>query len=239
MLHAENLMVRYRGGALGISDVSFDAAEGQIVAIFGANGAGKTTSVRAVSGFLKTEGAKVTRGRVTIDGNNVTGAEPHVTSRLGVAFVPERRKVFPSLTVTENLHSLGVLPPKRRRAELFDRVFTLFPILHERKSQLAGRLSGGQQQMLAIARGLLTEPRLLIVDEMTLGLHVSLHAPLFAAMRSIAEAGTAVVIVDESVEFALDVADHCYLLSSGRLTLSGPSEMFRGNELLAAGYVEA
>ncbi|MFF4796174.1 ABC transporter ATP-binding protein [Streptomyces sp. NPDC001276] len=238
MLRVERLRVQYRNGAVGVSDISFSVGAGQVVALFGPNGAGKTTSVRAVSGFLKSEGTRV-RGLVELDGTNVAGREPHVTSQLGVGSVPERDRVFSSLTVAENLHALGRLPPKRSRADAFDRVYQLFPMLAERRRELAGRLSGGQQQMLALARGLLLEPRLLIVDEMTLGLHVSVQEPLFATVAEVARQGTAVLLVDESTALALDVADYCYLLRDGRTTVSGRSDMFRGTEILAAGYVEA
>jgi branched-chain amino acid transport system ATP-binding protein len=211
----------------------------EVVALFGPNGAGKTTSVRAVSGFLRTEGAKVIGGRVELFGEDVTNFEPHRTHAMGLATVPERRKVFASMSVAENLAALGRLPAKGRRPSVYDAIYELFPILAERRTQLAGRLSGGQQQMLAIARSLMCEPRLLVIDEMTLGLHHSLHEPLFAAVRAIASRGTAVVVVDESTGFALEVADRCYLLGGGQVRDEGLADRFRGSELLAAGYVEA
>lgn len=238
MLRVENLRVQYRNGAVGVADVSFAVPPGQVVALFGPSGAGKTTSVRAVSGFLRSEGVRIA-GLVEWENTNIAGREPQVTSRMGVASVPERNKVFPNLTVNENLNALGVMPSRGGRLAAFERVFELFPILAERRRELAGRLSGGQQQMLALARSLLLEPRLLIVDEMTLGLHVSLQEPLFATLRTIASGGTAILLVDESTSFALDVAHYCYLLQSGRTTLSGSPAEFRGNALLAAGYVEA
>jgi len=234
-----NLKVRYRNGALGVQDVSLDVAPGQVVTLFGPNGAGKTTTVRAVSGFLRAEGAKVVGGTITLFGRTVANAEPHQTARLGVAFVSERQKIFPSFTIAENLVALGKLPQRARRKQIIDEVYELFPVLGARPRELAGRLSGGQQQMLAIARGLMSEPKLLIVDELTLGLHHSLHAPLFEVMRKIAAAGKAVLVVDESTGAALDVADHCYLVNGGRVHASGPASTFRGSELLAAGYVES
>ena len=235
ILDAQSLRVRYRNGALGALDVSFKVDRGQVVALFGPNGAGKTTSMRAISGFLKTEGAKVVGGRVELFGNDLTNSEPHRMTRHGVAFVPERRKVFPNLSVMENLTALGHRP----ESAFYDRIFTLFPMLATARKLAAGRLSGGQRQMLAIARALLSEPKLLIVDEMTLGLHHSMHAPLFDAVSEVASEGTAVILVDESTGFALQAADYCYLLSGGRVRDEGPAERFRGNELLAAGYVEA
>jgi branched-chain amino acid transport system ATP-binding protein len=237
ILSVKELRVRYRNGALGVLDASFGVEEGQIVALFGPNGAGKTTSVRGVSGFLRTEGARVTKGRVEVFGVDVTNSEPHQTARMGVALVPERRKVFPNLSVHENFMALGRLPRRSQRAAAFERIFELFPVLADRRRELAGRLSGGQQQMLAIGRALLHEPKLLIVDEMTLGLHHSMQPPLFDAVRRVAAEGTSVLMVDESTGFALEVADYCYLLAGGLVRDQGPPERFRGNELLAAGYV--
>ena len=221
ILTAENLRVRYRNGALGILDVSFQVAPGKIVGLFGPNGAGKTTSVRAVAGFLRTEGARIIQGRVTVGGRDVTNQEPHRQARLGVAFVPERNKVFTNLSVAENLAAMSGLPAAERRRDY------------------AGRLSGGQRQMLALARAIIRDPKLLIVDEMTLGLHHSVQPPLFEAVRRVAAGGAAVVIVDESTGFALEAADYCYILAAGRVQDEGPSEKFRGSELIAAGYVEA
>lgn len=239
ILTAENLRVRYRNGALGILDVSFRVAPGQVIVLFGPNGAGKTTSVRAVTGFLRTEGARVIAGRVTLDGHDVTNHEPHRQAALGMAFVPERNKVFPSLTVSENLAAVSGLPRGARRRELHEFIHSLFPVLAERRREQAGKLSGGQRQMLALARGIIRDPRVLIIDEMTLGLHHSVQPPLFEAVRRVAAAGTAVVLVDESTGFALEAADYCYILSAGRVHDEGHSDKFRGSELIAAGYVEA
>lgn len=238
MLEVENLRVRYRNGAIGVSDVSFSVAESQIVALFGPNGAGKTTVARAVSGFLRSEGARVIGGLVRFEGRTVTNFEPHRMARLGVACVPERKKIFANLTVRENLHALSKAKSKSRRKARLEQVFELFPVLAERQSQLAGQMSGGQQQMLAIARSLLVEPKLLIIDEMTLGLHPSLQAPLFGAVSRVAEGGTSVLIIDESTGFALQSASYCYLLGAGTVLDEASPEKFRGNELLAAGYIE-
>ena len=237
-LSAEGLKVRYRNGALGIVDVSLSVEVGQVVALFGPNGAGKTTTVNAISGFLRSEGARVVDGSVTVFGVDVTNKEPHFVHRLGLATVPERKKVFPALTVAENLRALGHLPSRQRRKEVYDRLYALFPALAAKRSDLAGKLSGGQQQMLAIARSLVCEPKILIIDELTLGLHHSLHEPLFEVVSRIASEGTAVMLVDESTGFALEAADHCYRLGAGVVKDSGPSARFRGSELLAAGYVE-
>jgi branched-chain amino acid transport system ATP-binding protein len=238
LLSVDRMRVRYRNGAIGVSEVSLEVGPAQVIALFGPNGAGKTSTVRGVGGFLKTEGAKVTRGTVTFEGHKVTNREPHRQAKLGIAFVPERDKVFPSLTVSENLQALGSMPAPARRKELQDFVFDLFPVLPERLHEQAGRLSGGQRQMLALGRALLSDPKLLIVDEMTLGLHHSLQPLLHQAIRSIQANGTAVLLVDESTGFALEACDYCYLLSGGEVVDQGPPDRFRGNELLAAGYVD-
>lgn len=239
ILEAENLRVRYRNGALGIVDVSFQVAPGQVIGLFGPNGAGKTTSMRAVSGFLRTEGARVIAGRVSFGGEDVTNHEPHRHAGRGIAFVPERNKVFPNLTVAENMAAVSGSPRSARKAELNEMISGLFPLLAERRREYAGRLSGGQRQMLALARGIIRDPKVLIVDEMTLGLHHSVQPPLFEAVRRVADSGTAVILVDESTGFALEACDYCYILSAGRVTQHGPAERFKGSELIAAGYVEA
>ncbi|GIF52775.1 branched-chain amino acid transport system ATP-binding protein [Asanoa ferruginea] len=238
LLAVADLTVRYRNGALGVQGVSFEVRKGQIVAILGAAGAGKTTTVRGISGFLRSEGARVIQGDVTFRGKNITNQEPHNVSRLGLFAVPERRKIFANLSVQENLEALGKgMVTGDRRAEVEALIFDLFPVLGEVKKKLAGRLSGGQQQMLAIGRALMVDPKLLIIDEMTLGLHPSLHEPLFEAVQRIASTGSAVLLVDESTGNTLEVAQHCVLLKAGQVWAAGPSSDFIGNELLVAGYV--
>jgi branched-chain amino acid transport system ATP-binding protein len=236
LLSVEHLMVRYRNGARGVSDVSFTVDDGQVVALFGPNGAGKTTSVRAVSGFLKSEGVR-TAGRVLLRGTSVAGLEPHRLASMGVGLVPERGKVFGNLGVGENL----AVARSRARGSAPDlaEILTLFPALADRLGEKAGRLSGGQQQMLALAMALSGRPRLLIIDELTLGLHHSLQPALFDTVRTIAAQGTAVLLVEESTALALRLADYCYLLGGGQIRDEGPAERFVGNDLLAAGYVEA
>jgi branched-chain amino acid transport system ATP-binding protein len=240
LLEVDDLSIRYKNGALGIQNVSFSVQPAQVVALLGAAGAGKTTTVRGISGFLRSEGAKAVTGSVRMSGRDITNWEPHKVCRLGVLAVPERGKIFANLSVAENLEALGAqLVKGQRRAEVEEMIHELFPVLAGVRRQLAGRLSGGQQQMLAIARALMSDPKLLIIDEMTLGLHPSLHGPLFDAVLRIAAAGSAVLIVDESTGHTLDVAQHCVLLKAGQVWASGPSEKFQGNELLVAGYVGA
>jgi len=232
------LQVRYRGGALGIHDGSLDVAAGSILALLGPNGAGKTTTVRAISGFLRTEGAKVTSGRVLLDGEDITNAEPHKVMRRGLAFVPERQKVFSALSVRDNILAVGRSLRSHERNAAVERVCELFPMLSGRLGEAAGRLSGGQQQMLAIGRAIVLEPKALIIDEMTLGLHPSVYPPLFAAVQVLASQGAAVIIVDESAAMVLETADRCVILRSGKVAAQGDAAEFRGRDLVAASYTE-
>ena len=169
LLKAESLALRYPNGALGIEDVSIEVDEGQIVALIGANGAGKTTTCRALSGFLKTEDMKIVRGKVYFDGADVTGQEPHRLAKIGISAVPERNKVFPNLSVREHFVSAGLHRSAAEREEMLEFGLQLFPRVRERLKLSAGKLSGGEQQMVAIVRALVNRPRLLVVDEMTLG----------------------------------------------------------------------
>jgi branched-chain amino acid transport system ATP-binding protein len=235
-LRAENLAVRYPNGALGIEDVSLDIEESQIVALIGANGAGKTTTCRALSGFLRAEGARVIRGRIIIDGRDVTGWEPHRLVKMGVAAVPERNKIFPNLSVREHFTSVGMHRTRIEREEGLELGLELFPTIRERMKQAAGTLSGGQQQMVALVRALVSRPRLLVVDEMTLGLHISLQAPLFEALAKIASRGTACLVIDESTTHALSTAGYCYLLEGGRIVRQGTTDEFRNADLVSIGY---
>ena len=221
ILEAENVRVRYRNGALGVTDVSLSLDRGEVVALFGPNGAGKTTTARAISGFLRSEGARVIGGRVSLFGRDTTNFEPHRTASLGVTFVPERRKIFPSLSVEDNLEVLASRPSRVQRAEVYARIYDLFPILEDRRRMRAGLMSGGEQQMLAIARALMSSARLLIIDEATLGLHHSVRRPLFDAIRRIAAGGTGVLVIDEDSGHALEVADRYYFLAGGEVRSAG------------------
>lgn len=236
MLECTDLTVQYPNGAIGVAGISVKVAPGTVTALFGPNGAGKTTTIRGMSGFLKTEGARVVRGSVTVGGRHLENAEPSTFSRSGIAVVPERRKVFPDMTVAENLQALR-LPARKDRAQALETALELFPRLKRKMRQAAGLLSGGEQQMLAVARALVRQPSFLLVDEMTLGLHVSVMEPLFGAMREIANRGMGILLVDESIAMALEVCDYCYLVRGGELVDEGPPDKYRGNELLAAGYV--
>jgi ABC-type branched-subunit amino acid transport system ATPase component len=221
LLEASGLQVQYRNGALGVIDVSLVVLPGQTVALLGPNGAGKSTTLRAISGHLRSEGTRIVRGSVTLKGADITNVEPHRAAKLGVICVPERRKVFPNLSVIENLLAGRATRRGKQRNEGLDRVFGLFPILAERRQQRAGSLSGGQQQMLAIGGALMSKAELLLVDEMTLGLHPSVQATLYEAITTINRDGTAILISDESAEFALQVSDHWYVIRDGLIHAEG------------------
>jgi branched-chain amino acid transport system ATP-binding protein len=239
LLHVQDLAVRYPNGALGIENVSLTMEAGQVAALIGANGAGKTTTCRALSGFLKTEGAKIIRGTIVFDGTDVTGWEPHRLVRAGIAAVPERNKIFRNLTVREHFTSCGMHRTRAARAESLEFGLQLFPMIKDRFGQAAGTLSGGQQQLVAIIRALVSGPRLLIVDEMTLGLHPSLQQPLFDALKAIAAGGTACLVIDESTVHVVETVQHGYLLEGGHIRHHGPIADFANSELLAIGYHDA
>jgi len=198
--------------------VSLAAGRGQLTAIVGANGAGKTTTLRAVAGTLAPW-----RGRVLFEGADVTRLSTHEKSARGFALVPEGRQLFSNMTVGENLE-LGAFSKRasRKYSERLDQVFSLFPRLAERQQQIAGTLSGGEQQMVAIARGLMSDPDILIIDELSLGLAPVVVYQLFKTLKQLKEAGLTILLVEQNVHLALAVADYAYVLAEGKLFTEGP-----------------
>jgi branched-chain amino acid transport system ATP-binding protein len=227
MLEVKNVDVFY-GDVQVLWDVSFEVKQGEIVALIGANGSGKTTSLATVSSLLKPR-----KGSVTYEGQPIHTRQPYDMVALGIAHVPEARRLFPEMTVRENL-LLGALTPeaKKTRPEMLERVFTIFPRLKEREKQQAGTLSGGEQQMAAIARGLMSKPRLLMLDEPSLGLSPILVADIFRVIKEVHSAGVTVLLVEQNVFRTLEVADRAYVLGNGRIVLHGS-----GVELLANDHV--
>jgi branched-chain amino acid transport system ATP-binding protein len=227
VLEVRGLEVFY-GDARALQGIDIDVADGEIVAIVGPNGAGKSTLVNTVAGLHRS-----LRGRIAMDGADVTKAPSHRVCRHGLAIVPEGRRIFPAMTVRENL-DLGAYRPeaRRRRGETLRRVHELFPRLRERPDQLAGSLSGGEQQMLAIGRALMATPRLLLMDEPSLGLAPVIVDEVFEVIRTINSSGVSVLLVEQNVQRALEIASRGYLLSEGRVVLAGSSE-----ELIASGEV--
>jgi branched-chain amino acid transport system ATP-binding protein len=216
LLSVSGLAYDYSGiGA--VADCTLEVPKGRIVALIGGNGAGKTTSVKMIAGALRPR-----RGNILFEGQQIAGLPAHRAVELGLCLVPEGRLVFQQLTVRENLLVSGRV--KRGRAQLesnLERVFDLFPRLGERKSQNAGSLSGGEQQMLAIGRGLMTMPRLLILDEPSLGLSPILVATIFSLVRKLNQEGISVLLVEQNVHQTLAIADYAYVLEKGRVVQSG------------------
>ena len=232
MLKVENIGCYY-GDFRALWDVSIEVGEGQIVALLGSNAAGKSTTLRAISGMLK-----CSSGRITFGGEEVTGKKPEEIVEMGIAHVPEGRRLFKTLTVKENLE-LGSYAHNARahRDENLERVYSLFPILKERTSQLAGSLSGGEQQMCAIGRGLMARPRLLMIDEMSLGLSPLLVKQMFDLVRRIAESGMTILLVEQQVNHAMAVAHDAYILEKGRIVLSGKTADVVGHEHVKKAYL--
>jgi branched-chain amino acid transport system ATP-binding protein len=227
MLAIETIDVFY-GDVQALWDVSLRVDSGEIVTIIGANGAGKTTTLRSIAGLMKPR-----RGTVSLDGADVTGLAPNEMVRRGVVLVPEARQLWPAMTVLENLE-MGAYarPARRQRAETLQRVFAMFPILEQRAKQKAGTLSGGEQQMCAIGRGLMARPRILLLDEPALGLAPLLVREVFESLKSIRDQGVTIVLVEQNVPHALALADRAVVLETGRVTLSGAaSELVRDDRI--------
>ncbi|MDX3089437.1 MULTISPECIES: ABC transporter ATP-binding protein [Streptomyces] len=225
-LHVEDLYVTYGRTVSALRAVSLTVPAHGIVALLGANGAGKTTLLRALSGTLRHHRGAVTGGRIRYGGTVLDGRDPVAAVRAGVVHVPEGRRVFAGLTVEENLRA-GALGPGRRtpaaRRAARDRVLGLFPRLAERGGQPAGLLSGGEQQMLALGRALMADPRLLLLDEPSLGLAPRMAEHIAALVRTIHQQGTSVLLVEQNAGLALALADHAYVLEVGRTRLAGPA----------------
>ncbi len=227
MLRVEQLEVAY-GKLQALWGVTFDVREGEIVALVGANGAGKTTTLKALSGLLRPKA-----GSIWLGGERMDQRSSAEIVELGVIQVPEGRKLFPQMTVLDNLLMGGYAPPARsRRRQRLDRVFGIFPKLRERQKQLAGTLSGGEQQMVAIGRGLMAGPKLMMLDEPSLGLAPIMVTEMFRVIGEINRAGVTVLLVEQNTEHALSLAHRGFVLESGRVALAGT-----GQELLANAQV--
>ncbi|MCL5265347.1 MAG: ATP-binding cassette domain-containing protein [Chloroflexi bacterium] len=235
LLDVAGLTVSYSGLALAVDHLSIRVPAGSIVALLGANGAGKTTTLRAISGFLPTETARITSGTIRFDGQLLDGLAPDRIARSGAVLVPERDKIFATLTVEQNLSIVPTSAPSgNRRAALREAIATYFPILQERQRQLAGYLSGGERQQLAMASALLRDPRLLLVDELSLGLAPALVQELMRLLEVLRrELALTILLVEQNAAAALNIADYAYILSTGRLVKQGPAK-----ELLADAAVQ-
>jgi branched-chain amino acid transport system ATP-binding protein len=232
MLRVENLDVFY-GDVRALDDVSLEVPEGAIVAIVGANGAGKTSLIRTIAGMHRPA-----RGRIVLRGQDIAGLPAHRVCNLGVGQVAEGRQIFPALTVAENLDVGAMLARARdHRARNLERVHALFPVLAERRAQAAGTLSGGEQQMLAIARCLMGQPELVMFDEPSLGLAPTVVQSVLQTIRDLNRGGLTCVLVEQNVAVSLKLASRAYVLENGRITLSGTGEDLLSDDRVRQAYL--
>jgi branched-chain amino acid transport system ATP-binding protein len=232
LLEVKNLDSFY-GDLQVLWDVSLHVERGELISIIGANGAGKTTLLKSIVGVVKPK-----RGSIIFDGNRIDGYPPHKIVSEGVVYVPEGRRVFPRMTVVDNLRMGAYTKAARERVEdSLKYVFERFPILKERRNQAAGTLSGGEQQMLAIARGLMSLPKLLLLDEPSMGLAPVMVTKIFDIVKNINKEGTTVVLVEQDALRSLRISDRCYIMETGRVTLEGKSSDLERNEYVKTAYL--
>ena len=234
LLEVHDLHVHY-GRIEAIKGISFEVAQGEIVTLIGANGAGKTTTLKTVSGVRP-----VTSGSVVFDGKDITAMPPHERVELGLCQAPEGRGIFPGMTVVENLDMGGYTRRDRKTAPYradIERVFDLFPRLRERRTQTGGTMSGGEQQMLAIARALMARPRVLLLDEPSMGLAPMIVKQIFEIITEINQQGTTVLLVEQNAQQALQRANRAYVLETGHIVRSDEAKVLLGDESVRAAYL--
>jgi branched-chain amino acid transport system ATP-binding protein len=231
MLSVKNLQVAY-GTVQVIWDISFDVPKGEIVALIGANGAGKTTTLMTLAGLLSAQG-----GEITLDGESLDQARPMDIVRHGIALVPEGRRLFPDMSVLDNLLMGAYATPKAGREERLEKVFTIFPVAKERQKQMAGTLSGGEQQMVAIGRGLMANPRILMLDEPSLGLAPLMVEEVFRVVQEINADGVTVLLVEQNTHHTLKIAHRGYVVEAGRTILSGTGQALLDNDEVRRAYL--
>ena len=231
MLKAENLNVYY-GPIHAVKGVSFEVNEGEVVTLIGANGAGKSTSLKTISGLMRSRG-----GSIEFMGKSIASTAAHKIVELGIAHVPEGRRIFTSMTVEENL-DMGAFTVRGSNIDADkERVFEQFPRLKERRRQIAGTLSGGEQQMLAMGRALMSHPKLLMLDEPSMGLAPILVEQVFDIISALHKAGTTILLVEQNAEMALSIADRAYVMETGRITLSGTGKELAASEEVQKAYL--
>lgn len=232
MLEIKDLEVFY-GMIQAIKGISFEVNQGEVIALIGANGAGKTTTLQTIIGMLQAK-----KGHIIFEGTDITKVPGHKIVSMGMAHVPEGRRVFSHLTVYENL-KLGAFTRKDKNEieETLQKVYKSFPRLEERKNQLAGTLSGGEQQMLAMGRALMSKPRIILMDEPSMGLSPIFVEEIFRIIREISAAGTTVLLVEQNAKKALSIADRAYVLETGNIVLSGDAEELMNNESIKKAYL--
>lgn len=233
MLKVDRVSVGY-GRVKALWDVSLIVNEGEAVGLFGPNGAGKTTLVNCIVGFLKPAS-----GKIFFDGTDIVGIETHKIVKLGIALVPQERELFPAMSVEENLKAgANYMPHARGKIkEAFDFVFNLFPVLRDRLKQKVGTMSGGEQRMVAVARALMSFPKLLILDEPSVGLQPSIVLELFSKLKDIKNQGVAILLIEQNVKQGLKVVDRGYVLENGRIVMEGSSHVLMNNEHVKKVYL--
>lgn len=231
MLKVEDVHVYY-GAIHALKGVSFSIGKGELVTLLGANGAGKTTTLKTLSGLLQPQS-----GRIELEGSPLNGADPHVIVQRGVAHAPEGRKIFPRFSVLENLQVGGYTRAKMSLGPDIERVFELFPRLKERQKQVAGTLSGGEQQMLAIGRALMVRPKLLLLDEPSMGLAPKIVEQILETIKSINESGVTVLLVEQNAAMALAISHRGYVLETGAVVLHGSASELAGNDFVRQAYL--
>jgi branched-chain amino acid transport system ATP-binding protein len=238
VLKLTDVEVMYGRAILALRGVTLEVPEGSIVALLGANGAGKSTTLKAVSGLIRSENGEVTQGHVELNGERIDRKDAADIVKRGIMHVMEGRHVFPHLTVHENLKAGGYTNKDRDLSAKFDLVYTYFPRLKDRQNGRAGYLSGGEQQMLSIGRALMANPGMLLLDEPSLGLAPLFVQEIFSIVRRInAEAGTTILLVEQNARAAMQVASYAYVMENGRIVMSGPSEQLRKDEGVQAFYL--
>lgn len=232
MLEVRDLEVNY-GSINAIKKISFDVNEGEVIALIGANGAGKTTTLHTITGLLKARS-----GSVMFEGKELLKTPPHKIVEMGMAHVPEGRRIFQQLTVYKNL-TLGAFTRKDKGAidETLKMVYSKFPRLEERKKQVAGTLSGGEQQMLAMGRALMSKPKIVLMDEPSMGLSPLFVAEVFKIIEEIRAGGTTVLLVEQNAKKALEIADRAYVLETGKIVLSGDAKELMNNDSVKKAYL--
>jgi branched-chain amino acid transport system ATP-binding protein len=230
MLKVEDLRINY-GGIEAVKGISFEVPEGQIVTLIGANGAGKSSTLRSIAGIVKPSG-----GKITFKGEDITGKAPNYIVSKGITLVPEGRRIFPDLTVEENLR-VGAYLRKDDLTPDLERVYALFPRLKERVWQAGGTLSGGEQQMLAVARALMSRPKLIMMDEPSLGLAPLVVRGIFDIIKTINEEGTTVLLIEQNANMALKTADQGFVLETGRITMRGSGKELLEDETVKQAYL--
>jgi len=231
LLSLRDLEVSY-GTIPALHGISLEVEKGEIVTLIGANGAGKTTTLRTISGLLRPR-----KGEITFDGHSIVGAKPHIVTKMGVSHVPEGRGIFANLTVNDNLELGAYLRKDRITEKEYERVFTLFPVLKERIRQNAGTLSGGEQQMLAISRALMSRPAVLLLDEPSLGLAPQMVQTIFRVIREINAEGTTILLVEQNAHMALVTAHRGYVMETGRIVLTDSTKALLSSDRVKKAYL--